>query len=78
MKLRHLAFALCTAGVLAVSVNQSQAAPASSVAYNAGKWATSAAGGVIIVATVLCIYDLWLKANGLKNWDGSKKKKGQH
>ena len=29
------------------------------------------AGGIIAVATVLCIYDIYLKANGLKNWDGT-------
>lgn len=32
------------------------------------------AGGIIGVAAVLCVYDLYLKINGLKNWDGTPKK----
>jgi hypothetical protein len=31
------------------------------------------AGSIIGVVAVLCIYDFWLKANGVKNWDGSPK-----
>jgi hypothetical protein len=30
-----------------------------------------AAGGIIGIAAALAIYDIWLKANGFKNWDGS-------
>jgi hypothetical protein len=37
----------------------------------AGAWA---AGGVIGVAAVLCAYDLILKFQGVKNWDGTAKK----
>jgi hypothetical protein len=29
--------------------------------------------GIIATAGLLCIYDIWLKINGLKNWDGSPK-----
>ena len=29
--------------------------------------------GVIATAALLCIYDIWLKVNGYKNWDGSAK-----
>ena len=29
--------------------------------------------GIIATAALLCIYDVWLKANGYKNWDGSPK-----
>ena len=29
--------------------------------------------GIIATAALLCIYDVWLKVNGLKNWDGSAK-----
>jgi len=29
--------------------------------------------GVLASAGLLCIYDVWLKINGFKNWDGSPK-----
>ena len=29
--------------------------------------------GIIATAGLICIYDIWLKMNGLKNWDGSPK-----
>ena len=29
--------------------------------------------GIIATAGVLCIYDMWLKINGYKNWDGTPK-----
>jgi len=29
--------------------------------------------GVIATAGLLCLYDVWLKINGVKNWDGSPK-----
>ena len=29
--------------------------------------------GIIATAGLLCIYDIWLKFNGYKNWDGSPK-----
>ncbi len=29
--------------------------------------------GIIATAALLCIYDVWLKFNGYKNWDGSPK-----
>lgn len=32
-----------------------------------------AAGGIIATAAVLCAYDVWLKFEGYKNWDGTPK-----
>ena len=29
--------------------------------------------GIIATAALLCIYDIWLKFNGYKNWDGTPK-----
>jgi hypothetical protein len=65
------------AALMCASANQSNAAvppPAPAVAtgtaVGVGVWA---AGGVIAVAAALCIYDVWLKINGIKNWDGSPK-----
>lgn len=29
--------------------------------------------GVIAMAALLCTYDVWLKINGVKNWDGTPK-----
>jgi hypothetical protein len=29
--------------------------------------------GIIGVAAFLCLYDIWLKINGFKNWDGTPK-----
>ena len=29
--------------------------------------------GIIGTAALLCLYDVWLKINGYKNWDGSPK-----
>ena len=31
------------------------------------------AGGIIASAAILCVYDIWLKINGFKNWDGTPK-----
>jgi hypothetical protein len=31
------------------------------------------AGGIIATAAILCFYDIWLKINGFKNWDGTPK-----
>lgn len=45
-------------------------APASSAALGAGG---GFAIGIIATAALLCGYDIWLKINGLKNWDGSPK-----
>jgi hypothetical protein len=29
--------------------------------------------GIIATAGLLCLYDVWLKITGVKNWDGSPK-----
>jgi hypothetical protein len=61
----------------AASVNQSKAAlalppppPATSVILGVGG---GLAVGIIAAAGLLVIYDLWLKFNGYKNWDGTPK-----
>jgi len=78
MALRKSIVALVVAAVLSASVSQSKACialpppPAAipGTAVSAGAWA---AGGIIAVAAALCLYDIWLKINGYKNWDGSPK-----
>jgi hypothetical protein len=63
--------------LVGVSANQAKAVPpppvfspppATSITAAAGFWA---AGTIIGLAAALCIYDVWLKINGLKNWDGT-------
>jgi len=44
---------------------------AAGAAATAGAWAT---GGFIGVVAVLCVYDIILKINSVKNWDGTPKK----
>ncbi|MEA2983195.1 MAG: hypothetical protein QOF09_5018 [Alphaproteobacteria bacterium] len=44
--------------------------PGSSAALGVGG---GLAVGIIATAGLLCIYDIWQKMNGLKNWDGSPK-----
>ncbi len=65
--------------LLAGSVSQSKAdgvGPSAAVigtsdSAGAGAWL---AGGIIVVAAALCVYDLGLKINGVKNWDGTEKR----
>ncbi len=45
-------------------------APATSMTLAAGG---GLAVGIIATAGLLCIYDVWLKITGVKNWDGSAK-----
>src|SRR5215471_12224667 len=66
------------AALSAASVGQPKAAivshpvppPATSMTLAAGG---GLAVGIIATAALLCIYDVWLKINGYKNWDGSPK-----
>jgi hypothetical protein len=66
------------AALSAASVSQPKAAaaivtpppPATSMTLAAGG---GFAVGIIATAALLCIYDVWLKINGYKNWDGSPK-----
>jgi hypothetical protein len=65
------------AALSAASVSQPKAAivttpppPATSMTLAAGG---GLAVGIIATTALLCIYDVWLKINGYKNWDGSPK-----
>lgn len=59
------------------SAHQSRALPAppvvttTSTSVGAGVYV---AGGIVGIAAALCVYDLYLKFSGLKNWDGTPKK----
>lgn len=73
--LRTCAISFSVVALLAGSVNQSKAAAAiipppvaAGGAATAGAWV---AGGFIGVVAALCIYDIWLKVDGQKNWDGT-------
>jgi uncharacterized membrane protein len=72
---RKLVIALSVAAFLGGSVSKSNALPAETLVVGgssvAGAWA---AGGVLGVAAALCVYDLVLKFQGVKNWDGTAKK----
>ena len=77
MKPKVLVVAFLIAGLLASSVRKSEAVvlptpppPAGGTTVGAGAYI---AGGIIGVAAVLCLYDIALKINGKKNWDGSPK-----
>jgi hypothetical protein len=79
MALRKSVITLAVMAALsAASVSQSKAAaltpppppPATSMTLAAGG---GLAVGIIATAALLCIYDVWLKINGYKNWDGSPK-----
>jgi hypothetical protein len=66
---------LAIAGAVLSSSNGAKAFPQESTpAVVASSSSTGAvaylAGGVIGVAAALCVYDLVLKINGLKTWDG--------
>jgi hypothetical protein len=83
MSLRKSAVAVAAA--LSVgSVSQPQAAvvtppppPATSATLGVGG---GLAVGIIATVAIICIYDIWLKFAGLKNWDGTPKvqKPAQH
>jgi hypothetical protein len=76
--IRKSVVAFLVVALLAGSVNQSKALPVLpppvpvpvAAASTAGAWV---AGGFIGVVAALCLYDIWLKMNGLKNWDGTPK-----
>jgi hypothetical protein len=75
--LRKCAIALSVVALLAGSVKESKAviqvqvvAVPAGASVAAGAWV---AGGFIGVVAALCLYDIWLKMGGQKNWDGSPK-----
>lgn len=73
---RKCAIALSVAVLLAGSVNQSKASPIPITPAAAGGGAAAGAwvaGGFIGVVAALCLYDIWLKIDGQKNWDGTPK-----
>jgi hypothetical protein len=75
--LRKYVVAFSVVALLAGSANQSKAdgppvAPVAAGATTAGVWI---AGGFIGVVAALCLYDIWLKMDGQKNWDGTPKTK---
>jgi hypothetical protein len=78
--LRKCAIALSVVTLLAGSVQQSKAISvvtptvAATGGAAAGVWI---AGGFIGVVAVLCLYDIWLKMDGQKNWDGTPKSIGR-
>ena len=68
---RKCVIAVSFVALLAGSANQSKADAvpvAAASASTAGVWV---AGGFIGVVAVLCLYDIWLKVDGQKNWDGT-------
>lgn len=70
--------ALLVCGLLAYSSQPSKAVAQAPVAVVTGSSAVGAgiyvAGGIVGLAALLCVYDLYLKSSGLKNWDGTPKK----
>jgi len=80
MILRKYITALAVAAVLMrASANQSKAGPipvtpppplVTGAALSTGAAVTI---GFIGVVAALCVYDIWLKINGFKNWDGTPK-----
>jgi hypothetical protein len=75
--LRKCVIALSVLALLIGSANQSKAivivtppAAAGAGAVTTGAWV---AGGFVGAIAVLCLYDLWLKVDGQKNWDGTAK-----
>jgi hypothetical protein len=73
--LRKCVIALSVLALLIGSANQSKAVaivtpPAAAGAATTGAWV---AGGFVGAIAVLCLYDLWLKVDGQKNWDGTAK-----
>lgn len=77
MILRKLILAIAVAATLLASVNRSNALPApvlppgvTTAAFSTGAAVTV---GFIGFVGALCLYDVWLKINGYKNWDGTPK-----
>ena len=73
---RKCAVALSVVVLLAGSVKESKALAQQVVAVPAGAGAAAGAwvaGGFIGVVAALCLYDIWLKMDGQKNWDGTPK-----
>ena len=64
------AVAIAPCGFAAVPVTCLPTTPPSSSGLGVGG---GLAIGIIATAGVLCIYDIWLKINGYKNWDGTPK-----
>ncbi len=65
------------AALMSASVNQSKAGlpPPPPPITSAAVLSTGAAAtvGFLGFVAALCLYDVWLKFNGYKNWDGSPK-----
>jgi hypothetical protein len=78
VKIRNYVIALAIAGMLGGMFGSSKAlasaAPAPVVVAGStattGVWLT---GGFVGAVAVICIYDIYLKVTGVKNWDGSMK-----
>jgi hypothetical protein len=74
--MRKVMLAIAVVFALAGSVNPSRAitifTPPAAVAAGSGA-AVFVAGGFLGAVAALCAYDIWLKINGLKNWDGTAK-----
>jgi len=68
-----LAAALLTSTLKPASAAFVPATPASTSGTSLGVGGGIAVG-VIATAFFFAVYDIWLKANGLKNWDGTPKK----
>ena len=75
--LRKFIVALSVVGFLVGSINESKAGPLPAVvpavaasSVGAGFWI---AGGVFGVVVALIVYDIKLKIDGVKNWDGTPK-----
>jgi hypothetical protein len=77
MILRKWILVLAVAAMLGASVNQSNAfpAPVAPAPVTGAVLSTGAAVtiGFIGVVAAICLYDVWLKFNGYKNWDGTPK-----
>jgi NO-binding membrane sensor protein with MHYT domain len=77
VKIRNCVLALSFAVLVMGSVKEANALPApdpvvvGGTTAGAGLWIT---GGFIGAVAVLCAYDIVLKINGVKNWDGTPKK----
>ena len=65
-----LASAIKPASAIMMNPAAPAAAPGSGLALGVGG---GLAGGIIASAAILCVYDIWLKINGFKNWDGTPK-----
>jgi hypothetical protein len=72
-------FAVVCSLAMVLSASAITPAPAAMVVTTTVPMSTGAgavagvAGGFIAAVAALCLYDIWLKINGVKNWDGSPK-----